>query len=179
MFASHLPSPLAPQERAPLRRRSRAAAAPRASSSPAAPLLCSEAQELSTSLVALGVPLKRQWIVVLGPNSDTRAVALYESALANTLKLGSEDGAEERRLRRGLDALRELREEQEEEAERFAAAAKKRAEMSAKSELTEAERAALGKGVSGVFMAGVQSSIWSSFLMLGIGLLLLTQLQGR
>lgn len=179
MFAAS--PPLAPAL-APLRRRSRRSslcAAPRADSSSAAPLLCSEANELSTSLVALGVPLKRQWIVVLGPNSDTRAVALYESALANTLKLGPEDGAEERRLRRGLDALRELREEKEEEAQRFADAAKKRAEMSAKSELTEAERAALGKGVSGVFMAGVQSSIWSSFLMLGIGLLLLTQLQGR
>jgi hypothetical protein len=122
--------PVTPELAAARRRaavRSHCAAASAGPQSAAAELEA-EASSLSARLSALGVPLKRQRLVVLGPLSDTRCVGLFGDALAGKLSdaLQGEGGAaEERRLRRGLQYLSDLLDEKTDEEDMYAAAAAK------------------------------------------------------
>lgn len=176
---------LAPSQSPPLRSaarplRQRAPCCARACSSADAPAaLSAEAASLSQQLLALGVPLKRQRIVVLGPLSDTRAVGLFEQALEGRLgpALAGEAGEPEvRRLRRALDALAVLREEKAEEAEAYAEAAARRSDPG-EAQLTDSERASLQQGITNAAMVGIQGSVWSSMLMLVAGLALVSVLR--
>ncbi len=116
-------------------------------------------------------------ILVLGPSSDVAAVRLYQAALAGTPPSPDARG-DVLRLSRALDTLQACLDAKLDETQAFedAAAARAASPLMDGAQLTEAEKLKLGQSLTTGLMVGVQSSIWSSFLLLVGGMALLALL---
>lgn len=151
---------------------SESAAASQAQPAPPASLV-SRSRALSAALEALDVPLARQRLVVLGPTSDVAAVRLFLAALES-------DACPDPpphlafRLARGLADLESLRAARASEAAFYEAqSGGVSSPLLDGSGLTDAEKLGLSGAISGGIVGGVQGGVWSSFLLLGGGLLAL------
>jgi len=111
-------------------------------------------------------------MIVLGPTTDVRAVAVFADALRGTAPVESSDL---RKLSKAVDTLQSVLNEKLEEQEMFNAARQRQDEVG--SELTDAEKVSLNRFMTGAFTAGTQGPIWSSMVMLILGLGVLTALR--
>jgi len=113
-------------------------------------------------------------MVVLGGKSDVRAVALFSEALLGNAPAGDDD---ERKLERALVALQALLDEKVDESAEYADA--RRRQDAVGSNLTANEQLQLNRAMTSAFSMGTQGAIWSSMVMLVLGLGVLTLLRGQ
>ena len=113
-------------------------------------------------------------MVVLGGNYDVRAVAVFSEALE---KGSAPAGADERKLEKAVEALQALLDEKVDESAEYADA--RRRQDAVGSNLTANEQLQLNRAMTSAFSMGTQGAIWSSMVMLVLGLGVLTLLRGQ
>jgi hypothetical protein len=137
---------------------------------------CSSSLSVSSAPAELnkyGVDLPRIRMVVLGPTYDVRAVALFSEALQGV----APPGADERKLEKAVEALQALLDEKVDETAEYADARRRQDAVS--SNLTANEQLQMNRMMTGAFSMGTQGAIWSSMVMLVLGLGVLTLLRGQ
>jgi hypothetical protein len=127
----------------------------------------------AAELARYGVDLAMCRMIVLGPKTDVRAVALLNDAVVTGQGPRKEDDTA--RLARALAALEEVLGQKMDEADMYASQRARQSQVDAN--LTPQEQQALNKAVTNVFTAGTQGAIWSSMVMLLIGLAVLSTLR--
>ena len=110
-------------------------------------------------------------MIVLGPSSDVRAVTLFCSALEGKAPSGFDDT---RRLQRGLAQLQEALDMKIDQAEAFAAAQRPK---EGQATLTDEETYQLGRATTAALMTGTQLGIWNAFILLAVGVAVLSVLK--